>query len=102
MFRIGLLFFSLFPLSQAYDDHLSHVAVNISQAAYCMTPTSLWNCETCDVGNTYDDILVESGEQLIFGYNGEYGKCSDWCNNNIGKWEPPSGYNSAHSYGSHA
>ena len=72
MFRLGLLFFSLFHLSQAYDDHLSHVAVNISQAAYCMTPTSLWNCDTCDVGNTYDDILVERGEQVIFGYNGEY------------------------------
>ncbi len=72
MFRFGLFLISLFHLSDAYDNHLSHVAVNISQAAYCMTPTSAWNCATCDVGNTYDGILVDHGEQVIFGYNGEY------------------------------
>ena len=37
-----------------------------------MTQTSVWDCETCDVDNYYDNILVQNGEQVIFGYNQEY------------------------------
>ena len=66
----SLLF--LINISSAYDNHLTHTAVNISQAAYCMSQTSMWDCITCDITNSYDNILIQNGEQVIFGYNEEY------------------------------
>ncbi len=65
-----ILFFSNFIY--AYDNHLTYVAVNISQATYCMTQTSMWDCITCDIDNSYDNIIIQNGEQVIFGYNKEY------------------------------
>ena len=71
---LQLLFSLLFlvNISNAYDNHLTHTAVNISQATYCMTQTSMWDCITCDTTNSYDNILIQNGEQVIFGYNEEY------------------------------
>ena len=71
---LQLIFSLLFlaNLSNAYDNHLTHTAVNISQATYCMTQTSMWDCITCDTTNSYDNILIQNGEQVIFGYNEEY------------------------------
>ena len=62
----------LMNVTSAYNDHLAHVAVNISQSTYCMTQTSQWDCITCDSENSYDNILIQNGEQVIFGYNEEY------------------------------
>lgn len=72
MFPLILFFMFLMNVTSAYDSHLAHVAVNISQATYCMTQTSKWDCITCDSQNSYDNILIQNGEQVIFGYNTEY------------------------------
>tara|TARA_Y100000361_G_scaffold154295_1_gene179395 strand:- start:3776 stop:4477 length:702 start_codon:yes stop_codon:yes gene_type:complete len=32
----------------------------------------MWDCITCDIDNIYDNILIQDGEQVIFGYNEEY------------------------------
>lgn len=61
------------PMLFAYDQHQTQVAVNISQAAYCMTPVSEWNCITCDANNDYEKMIDKSGMQVILGYNQEYG-----------------------------
>jgi predicted lipase len=37
-----------------------------------MTQTSKWDCITCDAENSYENILIQNGEQVIFGYNEEY------------------------------
>ena len=57
---LSLLF--LVNISNAYDHYLVHTAVNISQATYCMTQTSMWDCITCDNTNSYDNILIQNGE----------------------------------------
>src|SRR6056300_1541215 len=72
MFPLILFIMFLMNVTSAYDSHLAHVAVNISQATYCMTQTSNWDCMTCDPENSYDNILIQNGEQVIFGYNEEY------------------------------
>src|SRR6056300_1813858 len=72
MFPLILFFMFLMNVTSAYDSHLAHVAVNISQATYCMTQTSNWDCMTCDITNSYDNILIQNGEQVIFGYNEVY------------------------------
>ena len=72
MFQLIFSLLFLINLSTAYDNHLIHTAVNISQAAYCMTQTSMWDCITCDTTNSYDNILIQNAEQVIFGYNEEY------------------------------
>ena len=61
------------PLLFAYDNHQTHVAVNISQAAYCMNPFSEWDCKTCDTNNDYEKLIDKSGMQVVLGYNQEYG-----------------------------
>lgn len=56
-----------------YNPHQTQVAVNISQAAYCMNPFSEWDCKTCDANNIYENLITKNGMQVILGYNQEYG-----------------------------
>ena len=72
MLQLIISLFFLINLSDAYDNYLTHTALNISQATYCMTQTSMWDCITCDTSNSYDNILIQNGEQVIFGYNEIY------------------------------
>ena len=68
----GLIILIFSNVIYAYDNHLTYVSVNISQATYCMTQNSMWDCITCDIDNSYDNIIIQNGEQVIFGYNKEY------------------------------
>jgi len=57
---------------QYYNEPLVKTALNISQAAYCLTPTSTWDCKTCSQDNIYEGGLFEDGEQILFGYNTKF------------------------------
>jgi predicted lipase len=66
--------FSLWTVSgycmNLYDETLSHIAVNLSQAAYCVSST--WTCATCDKNNILEAIVETHGERALLGYNTEY------------------------------
>ena len=51
----------------AYDEYVSQIAVNLSQASYCVS--SSWNCMTCTDENILEAIIESHGERVIMGYN---------------------------------
>lgn len=51
----------------AYDESISQIAVNLSQASYCVS--SSWNCITCTDENILEAIIESRGERVIMGYN---------------------------------
>ena len=61
MLQLIISLFFLINLSDAYDNYLTHTALNISQATYCMSQTSMWDCITCGTTNSYDNILIQNG-----------------------------------------
>ena len=56
-----------------YDqENLVNIAINISQASYCLSETDSWNCVTCNNYNIYENNSLINGELVIYGYNKEY------------------------------
>jgi hypothetical protein len=51
----------------AYDESISQIAVNLSQASYCVS--SSWNCLTCTDENILEAIIESHGERVLMGYN---------------------------------
>ena len=56
----------------AYDTAILNYAVNISQAAYCLSNIDSWTCDTCNDNNVYETKFVKNNELVIFGYNNPY------------------------------
>lgn len=52
-----------------YNECISKIAVNLSQASYCVSST--WTCATCDDTNTLETIIETHGERALVGYNTE-------------------------------
>ena len=71
MFLFGCI--SLFSIATAaysaniYDESISRIAVNLSQAAYCNF--SSWSCVTCDDTNILESIIESHGDRVLLGYN---------------------------------
>jgi predicted lipase len=62
---------SAFTVTTAFDAPLVNLALNISQAAYCLPDTegpSAWDCATCTPEVTHATTLVTRGELAVFGY----------------------------------
>lgn len=55
-----------------FDPILTSVALNMSQASYCMEGSDIWNCKTCDNNNIYESSTLINGELTIYGYNKLY------------------------------
>lgn len=55
--------------SHMYDESISKIAVNLSQAAYC--DVSAWSCATCDETNILETVIESHGDRVILGYNTE-------------------------------
>tara|TARA_B100000073_G_C23670515_1_gene548414 strand:- start:329 stop:1132 length:804 start_codon:yes stop_codon:yes gene_type:complete len=68
MFFIVCLSLFLFANSK-YNEHIARVAVNISQAAYCVSESEPWSCATCDSTNKLEAIIEKHGERTLVGYN---------------------------------
>jgi predicted lipase len=71
-------FFSLFAVtygnhinyeSNIYNESISRIAVNLSQASYC--DVSTWSCPTCDKTNILETIIESHGNRILLGYNTE-------------------------------
>ena len=54
-----------------YNEHIAKIAVNISQAAYCVSDSDSWSCATCDSTNHLGAIVEKHGERSLIGYNSE-------------------------------
>ena len=67
-----MLLLSFFEIIQCYDVQLSSVALNISQASYCIADKNIWDCFTCNNENTLEYYSLHKGEYSIYGYNIEY------------------------------
>lgn len=66
MFFLGVI--SLLTMAYSmYDESISKIAVNLSQAAYC--EFSSWSCATCDETNTLETIIESQGNRVLLGYN---------------------------------
>lgn len=65
-----LIIASLLTLSNSistYDENISNIAVNLSQASYCVSNT--WDCATCDNSNILESTVESHGERVLLGYN---------------------------------
>jgi len=65
---------SAFTATIAFDAPLANLALNISQATYCLPDTvgsSAWDCATCSPEVTYATTLVTRGELAVIGYIAE-------------------------------
>ena len=71
---IAFLALCFYKINASYDNHLIETALNISQSAYCLSKTDLWDCATCSPENNYETKVDKNSELLIFGYNNDY-KC---------------------------
>lgn len=71
-FVSSLLGFSLFLLAYCINTSVFNNAVNISQAAYCMTELDSWTCYTCSNNFIYETKLEKYNELVIFGYDTIY------------------------------
>jgi hypothetical protein len=67
-----LLGYSLFLLAYCINTSVFYNAVNISQAAYCMTELDSWTCYTCSNNFIYETKLEKYNELVIFGYDTIY------------------------------
>ena len=70
----NLVAMPLFLLScnaYTYNETIAKIAVNLSQASYCVSKTSSWTCATCDHTNTLEDVIETHGERSLLGYNTE-------------------------------
>lgn len=66
-----LVYLSLFVfVNSIYDERIAKTAVNISQAAYCVSDTN-WTCATCDKTNELYSMIERHGERCLIGYNTE-------------------------------
>ena len=59
------------PVRYIYNPHISEIAVNLSQASYCVSSPSNWTCATCDETNYLDSVIQKYGERCLIGYNTE-------------------------------
>ena len=69
------IFFSFLLNSQIhamYQEPIVKVALNISQAAYCVDSISTWDCATCDATNKLDTVLNKRGERVLLGFNTQH------------------------------
>lgn len=72
MFLLIMFFLSKLTVGMNYDEHLTNVALNISQSSYCMSNSNSWSCATCSPSNIYETKLDKNGAIVIFGFNHEY------------------------------
>mgnify|MGYP006105098587 CR=1 FL=1 len=63
-----LLLFGLF-LVNAYDEKISKLCVDLSQAAYCAENINEWNCITCDKDIILEYIVLRNDNKAIQGYD---------------------------------
>lgn len=67
-----LLGSSFFILAHCINTNVFNNAVNISQAAYCMSQLDSWTCYTCSNNFIYETKLEKYNELVIFGYDMTY------------------------------
>ncbi len=60
-----LLLISLTCSFASYDEMLNKYALNISQASYCVSSPSSWNCATCDKSIEITDIIENGGVRAL-------------------------------------
>ena len=66
---IGQVFGHIYE--NTFEQDIAISALHLSQAAYCMTHNSNWDCITCDSSNKLDFVLEEHNELVIQGYNSD-------------------------------
>ena len=71
-FASAFLAFSLFIVCYSSNPPILHTAINISQAAYCMSDLEYWSCYTCSNNFLYETKLNKNSELVIFGYDETY------------------------------
>ena len=68
---------SVFTATTAFDHVTTSIALNISQATYCLSDTSMesdaWDCATCSSDVTFETTHAAHGELVLFGYIAERG-----------------------------
>jgi predicted lipase len=69
---IIFILFSITLVHSYYDADIINTALNISQAAYCMTNMDRWICATCTDTNIFETKIIEGHELVITGYNKIY------------------------------
>ena len=52
-----------------YNPEYSNTAILLSQSAYCMSNTNIWDCATCSSDNILEGKIENKGELVIVGYN---------------------------------
>ena len=66
-----------FTVTLAFDPVTAGIALNISQAAYCLPDTAMgsdaWDCATCSSDVTFETSHAAHGELVLFGYIAERG-----------------------------
>ena len=60
-----------YTTANSFEQNIAKSALHLSQAAYCMTHNSNWDCITCDSSNKLDFVLEEHNELVIQGYNSD-------------------------------
>jgi len=86
-----LLLISLWGCSAIYDEHFNQYALNVSQAAYCVSSISEWNCYTCSDSIEVMDLIENGGvrvlnaldhenEKIIVGFRGS-SNIQNWVDN---------------------
>ena len=67
---------STISVTFAFDTDIASLALNISQAAYCLPETKLdskaWTCATCSSSVTLETTYAAHGELVLFGYIHDY------------------------------
>ena len=66
-----LLFLSFFKNIYCYDEKITKIGLNLSQASYCVNEYN-WNCQTCDSENYLEYIIENNGVKALMGYNNKY------------------------------
>lgn len=63
---------SAITVSFAFEPDFAALALNISQAAYCLPETAIdsksWTCATCSANVTFETSYAAHGELVLFGY----------------------------------
>ena len=66
---IGQVFGNIYE--NTFEQDIAISALHLSQASYCMTHNSNWDCITCDSSNKLDFVLEQHNELVIQGYNSD-------------------------------
>lgn len=67
LFILLISIFIIAECSHVYDESISKISVNLSQAAYCVSTS--WTCATCNNTNILEKVIQTHGERVLLGYN---------------------------------